>query len=184
MGWREVGNLPAAVRLSGPASLAKVARARVPADLWSAETRAGVAFDEWDPSRVTVAAPAFGVRTLSTNTCDQFFRWRFGGDLLRYRVQEFGDGAVVFRVRQRGPARELVHVSSIGLGAADTDRAICQATSRSDVDYAIRLGHPNARRAFVPLPGGGPVLTWRALNEQGMPPLSNWNVTMGDIELF
>ena len=24
----------------------------------------------------------------------------------------------------------------------------------------------------------------RALNEQGMPPLSNWSLTMGDIELF
>jgi hypothetical protein len=30
------------------------------------------------------------------------------------------------------------------------------------------------QRSFAPLPGGGPVLTWRAVNDPGMPPLSNW----------
>jgi GNAT superfamily N-acetyltransferase len=41
MGWREVGRVPVAVRLRAPASAGRVARARVPADKWSASCSAG-----------------------------------------------------------------------------------------------------------------------------------------------
>lgn len=51
-------------------------------------------------------------------------------------------------------------------------------------DHAIRLGSSDARRGFIALPGGGPILTWRSIAVAAMPPLSNWSLTMGDIELF
>ena len=37
---------------------------------------------------------------------------------------------------------------------------------------------------YLPLLGGGPVLSLRELAESGMPPLDEWELTMGDIELF
>ena len=36
----------------------------------------------------------------------------------------------------------------------------------------------------VPLPGGGPRLTWRAVCDHGPPPLPNWDLCLGDLELF
>ncbi len=43
---------------------------------------------------------------------------------------------------------------------------------------------PNPRAGYVGLPGGGPMLTWRAVNDHGFPPLANWALSLGDIELF
>ena len=60
--------------------------------------------------------------------------------------------------------------------AADKDRL--------RADYAIRLGGPSPQRGFLPVPGGGPLLTWKAIHERAMPPLPNWNLQMGDIALF
>jgi hypothetical protein len=51
-------------------------------------------------------------------------------------------------------------------------------------DYALRVGRPNAGGGFVPLPGQGPVLTWRALTDSKMPTLREWDLTLGDVELF
>jgi hypothetical protein len=31
---------------------------------------------------------------------------------------------------------------------------------------------------------GGPVLTWRTINNDGFPLLANWSLSLGDIELF
>ena len=50
--------------------------------------------------------------------------------------------------------------------------------------YALRLGGANLRRGFVPLPGSGPILTWRAVCDNGPPPLPNWDLRLGDVELF
>ncbi len=96
-----------------------------------------------------------------------------------------GDGgAIVVRARRRGPALELVQLASFGLDGTSTDRLTASAMREAGADHAIRIGQGNPRTGFVPLPGGGPVFTFRALNEHGTPPLSNWALTMGDIELF
>jgi hypothetical protein len=36
----------------------------------------------------------------------------------------------------------------------------------------------------VPLPRQGPILTWRAITQTDMPPLGQWDLALGDIELF
>jgi glycosyltransferase involved in cell wall biosynthesis/predicted N-acetyltransferase YhbS len=195
MGWREVGRLPAVVRPRGVASLTKIARARVPADLWSQPIDVGTPFDQWaERHRGDTMAWRRGedatARTLTTHTDvgadggEAFFRWRFGTDLLHYRVVEHDDGAVVVRARRRGPALELVHVASLGLDTAGADRAVARAVRAAGADHSIRLGGARLLHGQVPLPGGGPVLTWRTVTRPGMPPLANWALTMGDIELF
>jgi len=195
MGWREVGRLPAAVRPRGLGSLATVARARVPADLWSQAVEAGEDFDQWADrqgrsSMIWRQSTALAPRQLATHTDvandggEAFYRWRFGTGLLHYRVVEHGDGAVVFRARRRGPALELVHVASLGLDPRQADRAMARAVRVAGADHVIRLGAADPLHGLLRLPGGGPVLTWRAVTDAGMPPLANWGLTMGDIELF
>jgi glycosyltransferase involved in cell wall biosynthesis len=195
MGWREVGHLPAVVRPRGIASLARIARARVPADLWSQPIDVGTPFDQWaERHRGDTLAwrqgEAVAARTLTTHTDvgddggEAFYRWRFGTDLLHYRVVDHDDGAVVVRARRRGPALELVHVASLGLDTKAADRAMARAVRAAGADHAIRLGGARLLHGQIPLPGGGPVLTWRTVTRPGMPPLANWALTMGDIELF
>ena len=48
----------------------------------------------------------------------------------------------------------------------------------------LRCGKPNLRQGYLPLPGGGPVLTFRSLSLEAMPPLPNWQLALGDVELF
>ena len=64
------------------------------------------------------------------------------------------------------------------------DRLATRSARDAGADYSIRLGAHRSSSGFAPLPGGGPVLTWRAVNDAGMPPLSNWGLTLGDVELF
>lgn len=90
---------------------------------------------------------------------------------------------MIVRARMRGAAKELVVAQEFG------ERASARSLVRSAVrdagcDYSLRLGRSDRRAGEVALPGGGPRLTWRALGSGGMPPLSNWLVSMGDIELF
>ncbi len=144
----------------------------------------GVPFCAWAEGRDFAAPTDLPIRTIATNTSSDFHRWRFGIQPLHYRVLEDDGGAIAFRVRRRGPALELVHVASFGLDRAEADQLTGKAVKLAGADHAIRIGEADPRTGFLPLPGGGPVFTWRALNEQGMPPLSNWSLTMGDIELF
>jgi hypothetical protein len=75
-------------------------------------------------------------------------------------------------------------VASLGLDTAGADRAMARVVRAAGADHAIRLGGARLLHGQVPLPGGGPVLTWRTVTRPGMPPLANWALTMGDIELF
>jgi hypothetical protein len=55
----------------------------------------------------------------------------------------------------------------------------------TDADYVICV----ERRAlssggFFRLPRQGPILTWRAVCDEHMPALADWDLTMGDVELF
>ena len=36
----------------------------------------------------------------------------------------------------------------------------------------------------APLPGQGPMLTWRALRERASLSLHEWDLSLGDVELF
>lgn len=185
MGWREVGRLPAAVRFTGPLGAVEALRSKVPADRWSQPLEIGTPVGAW------LAAGGPGdrwavptdVREIRTNVDVAFLAWRFDTPLLGYRVIDDGESAVIVRSRTRGSALELAVVASFGDRQA-ADRLAGQAAKQAGAAYAIRLGQPRPSAAFAPLPGGGPVLTWRAVNDLGEPPLSNWALTLGDIELF
>lgn len=185
LGWRQVGRLPVAVRPLGVRGLVRMARSRVAAEHWSQPLPVGVPFGEWAAGRSgwrgDTAPP---IRSLATNSTEAFDRWRFGREQLHYRVVEGDGAAVVVRARRRGSALELVQVASWGLSAAAADRVTRRAAGQAGATYALRLGAPRVIAGWAPLPGGGPMLTWRALCSDGQPPLSNWQLTMADVELF
>jgi glycosyltransferase involved in cell wall biosynthesis/GNAT superfamily N-acetyltransferase len=185
MGWREVGRMPAAVRFSGPNGAVAALRSRVPADRWSQSIDVGDDVNEWlDRGGPGDRRPEpVDVRELRTNSSAGYLRWRFGTDLLGYRVVDDGEAAVIVRARRRGASTELALVASFG-PSASADRLAARAAREVGAAYAIRLGQPQMSSGFVPLPSGGPMLTWRGLVDVGAPPLSNWALELGDIELF
>jgi hypothetical protein len=187
MGWQEVGKVPAAFRVRGPRSLATTLRARVPAELWSLPLDIGVPFTEWlEDAGHEVEEPTakYGPREIVTDRSRRFSAWRYGNPLLGYRALAGEHGTLVVRGRQRGGARELVLADTVGFPSERTDATAARALGTSDCDYLLRCGHPNAQRGFIPLPGGGPVLAFRSLNVEAVPPFANWQLSMGDAELF
>jgi L-malate glycosyltransferase len=183
MGWREVGALPAAIRPRLSPSIMHLGKARVPAEHWSEPLDIGVSFASWsERNECPPPSDNTNVRAISTLRSPAFLRWRYGTPLLHYRVMEAHGGAVVVRARRRGKALELVHVASLGLGEQEADQIVTRALRRLGAHHALRLGPTDLRHGFVPFTG--PMLTWRALASDGLPPLDNWQLTMGDIELF
>jgi hypothetical protein len=54
-----------------------------------------------------------------------------------------------------------------------------------DADYIIRVdSRAVSADRFVRLPRQGPILTWRAVCDAHMPALADWDLSMGDVELF
>ena len=187
MGWQVVGKLPTAVRFSGPLSAFTVARSRVPSEHWSLPLAIGEPVDEWldrTGFEPVVAHHPAAVRDVVTNVSNQFLRWRYGIPLLAYRAVPSGDGAVLVRARMRGSSRELVLLDRLNFTAEQADRAMADVLPLSGCDHCLRLGAAQVGAGFLPLPGGGPVLAWRGINQQSMPPLGNWRLGMGDVELF
>lgn len=184
MGWREVGRLPAAVHFSGPRGVADALRSRVPAERWSQDLNVGEAVNEWLDRRGPDGRWPIptDIRELRTHADEQFLAWRFSTPLLGYRVIDDGESAIIVRSRRRGSATELAVVATFGTRRG-SDRLAARVVREAGASYAIRLGQ-SQRPSFVPLPRGGPVLTWRAVNDRGAPPLANWALTLGDIELF
>jgi hypothetical protein len=83
----------------------------------------------------------------------------------------------------RGNAKELAVVAEFGDPKA-TQGLAGRTARKAGCSYAIRIGQPNPAAGYVALPGGGPILTWRAVNDEGFPPLANWALALGDVELF
>ncbi len=187
MGWQLVGRLPAAARVAGPISAVSTVRSRVSAHHWSLPLTVGEPFLDWldrEGYQPRAAIHPSAVRDLRTNVSEPFLRWRYGIPLLQYRAIADGDGALIVRARERGSARELVMLGQPSMPAGRADKVAAHALRAADCNHALRIGEPRLRNGFVTLPGGGPVLTWRALNSEAMPPLSNWRLGMGDVELF
>ena len=97
---------------------------------------------------------------------------------------------VIFRVRRRGASVELVvdEVLTDAAGGADArasaTEAVVTALRRTGADYAIMLSPHRPGRSWLPLPGGGPMLTCRPLDQSPVPQLAAWDLSLGDIELF
>ncbi len=193
MQWQTVGRLPVAIRPRSAGSLVRLARARVPAERWSIPTTAGEraaeAFAETSSIDALLGrlAPTDRLTTLRSAA---FFRWRYGTELLQYRVitapKGIEHGFVVFRLRRRGGAVEAAIGDVVVAGddhrLARSMLATVRRTSRAD--YAIALGRRPS--GFVPFPRQGPILTWRhaAATATDVPSLADLECTLGDIELF
>src|SRR5690606_30448446 len=99
------------------------------------------------------------------------------------RVVDDGDAAIIVRARRRGTATELALVGAFG-DRRRSDRLAVATAREAAADYVIRLGPAQKGSSWLPLPGGGPILTWRAVNDAGVPPMANWSLSLGDVELF
>ena len=178
MGWSVLGRPTLMVQPSSPWSLVRMSRARVAAGKWSTPVPVG------EPVRDVVDSlvePAARKRTgWSTERTREYLAWRYGFEPLHYRAVEVRGGHAVFRVRDRGPLREVALVEWL---SPEADPGAVRRLVRSAGDYAVAIG-PSFRHGFVPLPRQGPIVTWRPLARAAVPALDDMRFSLGDIELF
>jgi hypothetical protein len=194
MGWRVVGRVRILVRPTSVAGAVRMIRSRTPANPWSEVCNAGDApesvMTDADTVRVLLESQpgSSGLRTVRT---PEYFVWRYPSDLLGYRAivakRGLAAGILIFRMRRRGEAREVV-LDDVLVSEGDERLAREMVkTLRASVhgDYVIRAGgNLVSPEGFVRLPAQGPIMTWRDVCETRMPELAEWNLTMGDVELF
>ena len=127
---------------------------------------------------------------LATNRTPEYLRWRYGFPPLRYRAVTApggpADGLAVFRLRRRGAATEaaLCELLVPGDDSGVIRELLSEILRGSGADYVVRLGPPRPTLGFLPVPGQGPTLVWRGVRDQVAPDPHQWNLTLGDIELF
>ena len=194
MGWQLVERLPVAATPRSPLSLVRLARARTPADKWSAPTDAGVpvadvlADDAAVASLLAASRPDDG--RLRTRRTPDYLAWRYGFPPLHYRaiVAPGGveEGLVVFRLRRRGAALEAAVCEQIVPVGDDrtAPRLVRRLLRDTGAAHAVQIGRARPAAGLLPVPGQGPTLVWRDLTETTMPPADRWALGLGDIELF
>ena len=189
LGWESLGRIPVAARLTSPTGLLRLRGARQPAAKWSEASGAGVPARDVDADVVGGLMAESAPSGLRTRLGPDLVRWRFGLDELKYRVWAPDGpeaGVVYFRVRRRGTAREC----AVSLVLTPPDRpggagSLVAGLSRAvDADSLLMLGRrwPGARS--VPVPGQGPVLAVRSLATAAPESVTEWDLQLGDIELF
>ena len=178
MGWHQLGRPTIAARPATVRRALVVARSRQPAEKWSEPCTIG------EPATAAVAdlvatevPPRGGLRTPRDR---EYLDWRYRFEPLAYRAVEAGGGAVVFRVRRRGGAKEVAVVEWL---AARPDRRALARLVRAAGDYAVAVG-VGARHGLVPLRGQGPIVTWRPLRSAAVPGIADLAFSLGDLELF
>ena len=189
MGWSPARRLPVGVQPSGLRGVASMVTSRVPAALWSEETRVGLdAGEALAESAVATSllqhSPAKGFRTDRT---PEYLAWRTSFAPLRYRLLLASDvdpaeGGIVFRLRRRGDAVEAAVVEQFVPSWRVGARLVRRMLAQTGAGYAIGL-RTGPSAGLVPLPGQGPVLTTRPLAASPPSP-GDWALTLGDIELF
>jgi hypothetical protein len=192
MGWRRLGRISVGLRPAGVRVVPRLAASRVPADLWSVPTSAGedaasVLAEGGELAELLASQPpTAGVRTAQSAP---YLRWRYGSGPVGYRALPAGaslrDGVVFFRLRRRGPATEVAITDTlVPAGDARLAGRLSRRLLRAcGGDYAILLG-PSRPPGWLRLPRMGPVLTWRALVDTEVPPIEQWELSTGDVELF
>lgn len=194
MGWQLVERLPVAATPRSALSLVRLARARTPADKWSAPTDAGVPVAEVLADGEAIAALLDAARTdddrLRTLRTPAYLAWRYGFPPLHYRAVAapggVASGVVVFRLRRRGAALEAAVCEQIvPAGDNRTSPALVRQVLReTGADHAVQIGPARPARGLLPVPGQGPTLVWRDVTEPALPTADRWALGLGDIELF
>jgi GNAT superfamily N-acetyltransferase len=196
MGWEVVGRLPTSFRPCRMRGLPSLIRAGVPAERFSTATTAGdpvadVLDDQQGIADLLSSQPPPG--GLRTPRSPSYLRWRYCGfEPLRYRavVGRSGpsDGVAIFRLRRRGPALEAAVADVLAPdGDAGLRRRLLSSLAKCcGADYAVTLAPagPIAAAGFAPLLRRGPVLTFRGLTSDRKPSLDEWQLGLGDVELF
>jgi GNAT superfamily N-acetyltransferase len=195
MGWSRVARLPVAVKLPHLGGMAGVLTARRPASRWSIDTPVGesatTVFADQESIRVLLLRRRSPVRGIATVLSPEFLAWRYGFEPLHYRALLIGsspaEGLVVFRLRSRGRATEAVLCDAL---LPDVQRRVPPGLVRAlgrltGADYIITMSRRVVRPgSFVRLPGVGPILVCRRLDDGPVPSLRDWKLTLGDIELL
>lgn len=193
MGWEEVGRVPLRMRLGGASAIPRLLRSRVPAERWPVPCEAGIpapaALDD-EAAVVDLVAVQQPPRGLCSRRTPAYLRWRYGFEPLGYRALLGGsrpsDGLVLFRLRRRGPAVEAT-VGDVLVPGEDPrrrSRLLHKVLACTGADYAVSTPADSAGAGFLPAPGQGPMLTWRAVAESRRPRRGSWRLTLGDIELL
>lgn len=191
MGWQVVGRVPLAVRPMALSGLFRMASARVPAELWSVRISAGepaasVLEDGKSISDLLASRPR--TDAMVTRRSVAYLRWRYGFAPLGYRAVVLRDnaarGLALFRVRRRGAAREAVLCEVLARGGdRASGRQLAREVARTaGADYLLRVA--GSCDACVQLPRQGPILTWNPLRNSLRPARRDWDLTLGDVELF
>ncbi|MEQ1788488.1 MAG: GNAT family N-acetyltransferase [Acidimicrobiales bacterium] len=182
MGWHELGRPTIGMRPASVLRLPVLRRARTAAEKWSEPCTIGEPAAEAlsDSSVAALAAAAPASAGWSTARSPDYLAWRYRFEPLQYRAVEAGGGLVVFRVRRRGPAREVAIVEWL---APRPDRAALAKLVKEAGDYAVGVGLGVAH-GVIPLPRQGPIVTWRPLARAAVPSLGDLSFSLGDLELF
>ena len=194
LGWQALGRVPLTVRPRTPRTLVRMATSRTPAAIWSTPSGAGLPAAEALADRSAVEALLDSQPTGGTATRRswQYLQWRYAGFApLGYRALRLAaraeDGLALFRLRRRGRSTEATVVELLVPGG---DQRVAARLARtvlrvSGADYAV-CGHSlrAITSGFAPLPGVGPVLTWRPLADNRRPDLASWHLAIGDVELL
>lgn len=187
LGWQVVGRVPAYVRPRGARGAMTLVRSRTPADRGALPCGFGDPAPEAlaDPSgvvaRLARTGPAGG---LTTHRTPDYLRWRYGHPALHYRVAEGPGAAVVFHLRRRGRATEAVVCDAFADpgGGRPLARLLRRVLEATGADYLLTLAPEGRPRRFLRVPGGGPVLTTRAVGRDAPTAPGAWALTLGDIE--
>ena len=181
MGWHELGHPTIGMRPSSLWRVPILRKARTASEKWSEACTIGEPAAQLlrDPA-VAALSRASRAGRWSTPRTPEHLAWRYRFEPLHYRAIEAGGGLVIFRVRRRGPAREVAVVEWL---APRPDRRALDRLVRAAGDYAVGVGL-GARHGLLPLPRQGPVVTWRPLARAAVPKLGDLAFSLGDLELF
>ncbi len=197
MGWQIVGRVPIVVRPRSPLALTTMAKSRTAAEKWGEPTTVGehprVLFE---PSRVddleALTRSCADCELVHTNPRLSYLQWRTSFAPLECRIMMLGDtiadGLIIFRIRKRGPLRQLSILETL-VPAHQTERrvrsAIGQLLAATETDVALATAATTATtHGLVPLPRSGPVLTWRPLANPLLPAPPTLGLSLGSLELF
>ncbi|MDQ1499141.1 MAG: hypothetical protein QOI86_2481 [Actinomycetota bacterium] len=182
MGWKELGRPALGTRPRGPGAALRMARSKAAAEKWSDDTSVGQPADEalrgsQLDSLLAALPPPSGWAT--PRTAD-YLRWRYGFEPLHYRALEVRGGLAIFRVRRRGPSREVALCEWLAPGP---DRRALRRLVGAAGDYLV-AADLGAVHGLVPIPRLGPMVTWRPLARREVPALGDMSFRLGDLELF